>query len=297
MCALWTPAGLIFHCCSWATSRTVGTVGLPSRFSFFAVRSSLLHLSRRDLVSRFLSVSSSAATRVLRPSCIERSLKRAGELTSVRSTSKRSFHETLHRFPAGSSWKCIRRQHKMCQFLKVFGLAFIKAKRSNCTRAGWLDSNTRRNRNTGLYHLLNTHARTHRRIDKNVSTRARASLNWSRVTLNKNCRRDLFLQIWEMLRAFTLLTPPRLQPGLRLGLGFQYVLHIVFLASFALNSESQKSTFIIIGYGVRSTFHRRRFSKCLHQHLYTRCASSPSLSLATDARFDSISRSASRLRL
>ena len=36
----------------------------------------------------------------------------------------------------------------------------------------------------------------------------------------ENCGRDLFLQIRERLCAFTLLTPPGLQPGLRLGLGF-----------------------------------------------------------------------------
>ena len=32
--------------------------------------------------------------------------------------------------------------------------------------------------------------------------------------------------------AFTLLAPPRLQPGLGLGLGFEDVFHVVFLASF-----------------------------------------------------------------
>ena len=52
---------------------------------------------------------------------------------------------------------------------------------------------------------------------------------------------------------FTLLTP-RLWPGLRLDLVFQCVLYIVFLASFALSSESQASTFFIVGYSVRSTF-------------------------------------------
>ena len=82
-----------------------------------------------------------------------------------------------------------------------------------------MDSTTCRHRNICSYHVLNTHARSHRRIDRNVSTRARASLNWSRATLNRNCRRDLFLQIGERLRAFTLLTPLRLQPGYRLGLG------------------------------------------------------------------------------
>ena len=32
-----------------------------------------------------------------------------------------------------------------------------------------------------------------------VESRARASLNWSRTTFNRNCRRDLFLQIYEKL--------------------------------------------------------------------------------------------------
>ena len=53
-----------------------GHGGFAIRILGFAVRSSLLHLSRRDLVSRFQPVSNSAATPVLRPTCIERSLKR-----------------------------------------------------------------------------------------------------------------------------------------------------------------------------------------------------------------------------
>ena len=44
-----------------------------------AVRSSLLHASRRDLVSSFQPVSRSTVTLVLRPGCIERSLNKAGE--------------------------------------------------------------------------------------------------------------------------------------------------------------------------------------------------------------------------
>ena len=144
---------------------------------------------------------------------------------------------------------------------KSLALLFIEATRSNCSRAGRLHSNTRRNWDTGLDHVFNTHARGHRRIDRDVSTRDRASLHRSRATRNGNCRHDLFLQIWERLRAFTLLTPPRLMPGFRLGLGFQYVLYIVFLTSFALSSESQTSTFFIVCYSISSTFHRRRFDR------------------------------------
>ena len=215
-----------------------GHGGFAIKIFGFAVRSSVLHLSRRDLVSRFQPVSSSAATTVLRPSCTQRSLKRAGEYTSVRSAahfSKQVFTrpctDSLH-LP-GNAFDVNTR---FCQFLKVSGVAFIEAKRSNCTRAGRLDSNTRRKRNTGLYHVVNTHACSHRRIDRNVSTRARATLNWSRATLNRNCLRDSFLQVWERLRALTLLTPPRLQLGLRLGLRFQYVLYIVCLSSFCPQS-------------------------------------------------------------
>ena len=110
-----------------------------------------------------------------------------------------------------------------------------------------------------LYRVLNTHSQSHRRSDRNVSTRTRAYLSWSRATLNKNCRRDLFLRIWERLRAFTLVTPPKLQPAARLGLGFQYILYVVFLASFALSSGSQSSTFFTVSNSVRSTFHRPNF--------------------------------------
>ena len=68
-------------------SLNIGLGGFAIEIFGFAVPSYLLHLSRCDLVSRFQPVSSSAATPVLRPSCIERSLKRAGEKkTSVRST-------------------------------------------------------------------------------------------------------------------------------------------------------------------------------------------------------------------
>ena len=49
----------------------------------------------------------------------------------------------LHRFPAGSSWKCIRHQDSIRQFLKVSDLTFVAAKRSNCTRMGKMDSNIR----------------------------------------------------------------------------------------------------------------------------------------------------------
>ena len=45
-------------------------------------------LSGRDLVSKFQPVSSSAATPLLKPSCIGRSLKIFGEYTSVRSANK-----------------------------------------------------------------------------------------------------------------------------------------------------------------------------------------------------------------
>ena len=59
--------------------RNNGHGGLAFTALGLALGSSQLHLSRCDLVSRFQPVSSSEATPVLRPRCIERSLKRAGE--------------------------------------------------------------------------------------------------------------------------------------------------------------------------------------------------------------------------
>ena len=67
----------------------------------------------------------------------------------------------------------------------------------------------------------------------------RDSLNRSRATHNKNCRRDLFLACFHASDPSWTPGSPGLQPGLRLGLGFQYILNVVFPAS------------------IRSTVHRR----------------------------------------
>ena len=183
---------------------------------------------------------------------------------------------------------------------QVFGLAFIEAKRSNCTRAGRLGSNSRRNRNIGLYHVLDTHARSHRRNNRDVSTRARASLNWSRTTFNKDCRRDLFLQIWERLRAFHASDPsapvwPSSWPGVPVRLAYR--VSGLFLPSAP---EAHTSTFFIVGNSVRSTFHRRRFNRCLHQHLHILSFLMGKITLIFSCDrcpFASFSGSSSRLRL
>ena len=184
-----------------------GHDGFAIKVFCLAVRRSLLHLSRRDLVSRFQPVSSSAATPVLRPSCNEHSLKRTGESDQLR-TSPSRFSRDLAPIPC---WVFLEMHSTSTQDFSK-SLALLSFKQSDPTvpsLAGW-DSTSRRSRNICFYHVFNTHARSHRKIDKNVSTRARASLDWSRATLNRNCRRDLFLQIRESLRAFTLLTPLRL---------------------------------------------------------------------------------------
>ena len=64
--------------CESVPSRTMGTVDLLSRLSVlqFAARCCTCH------AVGFQPVSKSAATPVLKPSCIERSLKRTGEWTS-----------------------------------------------------------------------------------------------------------------------------------------------------------------------------------------------------------------------
>ena len=130
--------------------------GFAINFVDFEVRSSLPHLSRRDLLSTFQLVfnicwpplySSQTAVNV-------RGRELASErLSDLLHISKQVFKEILHRFPAGSSWKCIRCQR--CQPLQVSGLASIEAIDPT------IDFNTPRNKNTVLCHALNTHARAH----------------------------------------------------------------------------------------------------------------------------------------
>ena len=159
-----------------------------------AIRSSLLHLSRRDLVSRFQAgFLSSSATSVLRPSCIEHSLKRAGEKTSSVTSHcahlQARFSRDLAPIPC---WVFLEMQSTSTQDLSMALLSWKPCDATVPELAGWIP--------TLVDHVLNTHARSHKRIDRNVSTPARTSLNRIRITLNKN-----FLQFWEGLRAFTLL--------------------------------------------------------------------------------------------
>ena len=166
-------------------------------------------------LSKFQAVSRSADTPVQRSSCSER--------TFVEQSWRADFCPK-NRSSRDRSWQGSRRQYKMRQLVEGSGLALIEAQRSKCTRTGRLDSNIRRNEDIGLYHVFNTHAHSSRKIDRNIRTRARASSNRRRATHNRNCQRCILhrsLQIWERLGAFTFLTPPGLQPGLRLGLGFQ----------------------------------------------------------------------------
>ena len=104
----------------------------------------------------------------------------------------------------GLPGNAFERQYEIPQFLRVSGLAFIQAQRSKSE--SWIPKFVKIR--TLVCTMPSTHTRSHRRIDKNIRTRARASLNRSRATRNRNCRRALFFQIWERLRALTLLAPP-----------------------------------------------------------------------------------------
>ena len=61
-----TPVELSFHHCGSVTSITNEHGGLPIKTFGLALRNSLLHLSRRGQVSRFQTVSRSAAAPELR---------------------------------------------------------------------------------------------------------------------------------------------------------------------------------------------------------------------------------------
>ena len=119
---------LLTQSCASVTSRTMGTVDLPSRLSVlrFAARCCIGHAVTWLPISARLQVCSHCTHFQTGP------------------------HETLHRFLAGSSWECNRRQYKIRQILEVSGLAFIEAQRSNCTKSGRLDSNIRRKGDTVL---------------------------------------------------------------------------------------------------------------------------------------------------
>ena len=147
----------------------------------------------------------------------------------------------------------------------------------------------------GLYRVLNTHAHSRRRTDKNICTRA--SLNRSRDTQNRNCQRcilNLFVHIKERLCAFTFLAPPGQEPGLRFGLGFCMTCFQPRLPS----ALSQASTLFVVSNSIRSTFHGRGFQ--IHpasQHLAVPEVWDHPHFLTTGAQASSTSSSASRLRL
>ena len=111
----------------FSNAKNSGHDGLTIKIFVLALRNLLLHLSRRDLVSRFQPVPRSAATLVLKPSCTARSLKRAGEQTSVESTAHisklvltRPYTDSLLAFP-GIAFDV---KYKIRQFLEVSGLLF-----------------------------------------------------------------------------------------------------------------------------------------------------------------------------
>ena len=138
-----------------------GHGGFAVRIFGIAVRSSLLHWSRRDLVSRFQPVSSSATTPVLRPSCIERQLKIAGEYTSVRSTahmSKQVFTrpctDSLPSIP-GNAFDVNTRLVNFSESLALLSLMQSVPIVPACQ----LGSNTRTSKNICLCHVLEPHAK------------------------------------------------------------------------------------------------------------------------------------------
>ena len=196
-----------------------------------SLRSSVLHVSRRDLVSKFQPFSKSAALPVLRPSCIERSLKTAGESTFVRSTAhiQTAPHKTLHLFLAGFCGHVFDDNSRS----EVSGLSFVAAQRSDCTRIGRLDSNNRRKGDCGLDNAPQhtPKAQTNRQEHPNSSSSLRESEQSSTTWNCQRCVLDFFLQILDGL-----------QPGFRLGLEFQDVLHVVFLTSLSASAPRFTNT-------------------------------------------------------
>ena len=135
------------------TVLSVDSGGFPVEIFGFAVRNSLLHLSRRDLVSRFQPVSSSAAKTVIRPSCIGRSLQRAGEKTSVRSTahmSKQLFTRPCTDSLLGIHGNALDVNTRFVNVSKSLALLSLKQSYPTVPELGGLDSNTCRNKNTGF---------------------------------------------------------------------------------------------------------------------------------------------------
>ena len=133
--------------------------GLAIKTFGLALRSLLLHWSRHDLVSRFQPVPRSAATLVLKPSCTERSLKRAGERTSVESTAHisklvltRSCTDSLLDFPR----LAFDVNTRSVNFSKC-RVYCVEAQLSNCTETRRLDSTIQQNKEIGVQHVHNTH--------------------------------------------------------------------------------------------------------------------------------------------
>ena len=118
-------------------------------------------------------VTSSAATIVLR-SCVERSFKRDGEWTCAEPTAhicKQVLMRPCTDSFLGLPGNAFDVTTSFASF-SVSGLAFVEAQRSDRTRTGKFDSNRSRHKDTALNHVLNTHARSHRRIDSNFRNRA-----------------------------------------------------------------------------------------------------------------------------
>ena len=224
--------------CDSVMSRTVGTVAIKT-FGL-ALRSSLLYLSRHDLVSKFQPVSRSAATSVLKPNCSARSLKRASDYTSVKCTPHISVHiltrpctDSLLGFP-GNSFDVKTSSVSVSKS----GLAFIiEAQRSVI-----------QNRTVGFQHP------TERRHWFVPCPQHTCSQPW------KNRQEHLYWR-WSLLQSEQSHTQRELvlstsssrpgrscvlslfwlfQPGF--GLGFQDVCHVVFPASFALKLASSEHT-------------------------------------------------------
>ena len=214
-----------------------GHDGFAIKMFCLAVRRSLLHVSRRDLVSRFQPVSSSAATPVLRPSCIEHSLKRTGESDQLR-TSPSRFSRDFAPIPC---WVFLEMHSTSTQDFSK-SLPCCHSSRVIQLYPRWP---------VGIPSVVEvgtsvfTMSSTLTLVATEESTRTSAlELGPPWIGAEPLLTGTVDVGEFACLHASD---PSSALAWLPSWPGFQHVLYIEFLASFALSSESQTSTFFSVG--------------------------------------------------